>query len=105
MIDEYWGEGEFTIFWDGTDDKNKPLSAGIYYVRLWTRTFSHQIEITALHGAFTTSNDSTEFFTTPTFITELLQNHPEPFKISEGTNIAFKMSESTQLQLTIRNHE
>ena len=105
LIDEYWGQGQYVEFWDGTDDKNKPLPAGTYYVRLWTRNYSNQITIEAQDGLFRTSNDSTVFFPTATFITLLEQNHPDPFRIREGTNIPFQLAESGTIELTIRNHE
>ena len=105
LIDEYWGQGQYTEFWDGTDDNNKPLPAGTYYVRLWTKNYSNQIKIEAQDGTFRTTNDSTVFFPTPTFITLLEQNHPNPFRILEGTNIPFQLAESGTIELTIRNHE
>lgn len=104
--EEYWPEGQYSIFWDGTDDENNLLAPGTYYVRLWSRNFTHQIEMTAESGRFSEYNDDgTYSMITETLITLLYQNKPDPFIISEGTCIPFDLAEPARIQLTIRNHE
>jgi hypothetical protein len=97
--------GEYVIFWDGTNDQGGTVRAGTYYARLWSRDFTHQIQMTALEGGKTGVNDSS--FVAPGFqpITKLLQNHPEPFPIRSGTNIPFTLASSASIELTIRNRE
>ncbi|RLG90483.1 MAG: hypothetical protein DRO16_02105 [Thermoprotei archaeon] len=34
LVNEYCSPGEYTVAWDGTDKKNKPVASGVYYYRL-----------------------------------------------------------------------
>lgn len=95
--------GEYVVFWDGTDEKNQSVPPGTYYARLYSRNFTHQIEMTALEGGKGISNDSSYSNPGIQLITQLKQNHPNPFYIKDGTNIPFTLSEEVSVQLTIRN--
>ena len=105
LIHAYLEMGEYILFWNGTNDKNEILGSGSYFVRLFSDAFSDQIEMTALEGGGNASNDSTFINLGYQSITELLQNHPNPFKIKDGTNIHFKLAEATTIQITIRNRK
>lgn len=35
LLDHQLPPGEYTIFWDGKDDRGRPQTSGIYHVRLW----------------------------------------------------------------------
>jgi hypothetical protein len=98
--------GQYSFFWDGHDEDNKAMPAGTYYARLTSRDFTHQIEMTALEGGTEgVFNDSS--YAVPGYqpITQLLQNHPNPFRIKEGTNIPFTLNVNITVELTIRNKE
>ena len=97
--------GEYVLFWDGTNARGQTVSPGTYYARLYATAFTYQIEMTALEGGTGTSNDSS--YASPGLqpLTQLGQNHPNPFPIQDGTNIPFTLSQATAVQLTIRNRE
>ncbi|MCD6115835.1 hypothetical protein J7K93_02370 [bacterium] len=97
--------GQYSVFWDGKDEKNNFVEPGTYLVWLTARSFTYEIRMTALTGG-AGSNDST---TVPIYgdwgLTELLQNHPDPFRIKCGTNIPFIIGDDAASQtvvLTVR---
>ena len=101
--------GKYSVFWDGKDESNKFVEPGTYLVWLYARTFTYEIRITALQGGVTGINDST---TAPVYgnwgLTELLQNHPEPFRIQSGTNIPFIIGEDVAgqtVEITVRKEK
>jgi len=98
--------GQYSVFWDGRDEKNAFMGEGTYLVWLYARDFTYEIQVTALSGGVTGVNDST---TAPIFgnwgLTELLPNHPEPFRIKSGTNIPFIIGEDAAdktVEITVR---
>jgi hypothetical protein len=105
LLKGYWPMGEFIIFWNGKNDKNEIVSPGKYYVRLYSETFSDQKEMTAQEGGGSASNDSTFINEGFQSITELLQNYPNPFKVKDGTNIHFTLSQAMSIELTIRDRK
>jgi len=34
LVDEYKPKGDYSVIWDGTNNKDKKLSSGVYYYRL-----------------------------------------------------------------------
>jgi hypothetical protein len=103
LIDEPLPVGRYVVFWDGTDSNNKPLSAGNYKARLDTHSYVFEIDLTALDGTANASNDSSQIpILLPQLVTLLDQNHPNPFRIRDGTNIPFSISEYSPVRLTIR---
>lgn len=105
LLKGYWPMGEYIIFWDGTNEKGETVSHGTYYVRLYSELFSDQKKMTALEGGGNASNDSTFINEGFQSITELLQNHPNPFKVKDGTNVHFKLSQGMTIELTVRDRE
>jgi len=100
--------GQYSVFWDGKDENNNFVEPGTYLVWLTARSFTYEIKMTALSGG-AGSNDST---TVPIYgdwgLTELLQNHPEPFRIKSGTNIPFIIGADAASQtvvLTVRKEK
>jgi len=100
-------EGEYVIFWDGTNKKNEFVPAGTYYARLYSRDFTEQLEITALAGGTGLPNGIPGLtgVAMPQAWTELKQNAPNPFRIQDGTNIPFTLSDDVTIELTIRDKE
>jgi len=96
-------EGEYVIFWNGTNKKDEYVPAGTYWVRLYTRDFTEQIEITALQGGTGVLNDSTVWNPMPYAWSELKQNSPNPFRIQDGTNIPFTLADDMTIELTVRD--
>jgi endo-1,4-beta-xylanase len=39
MMDGYQNSGEYSLVWDGTDNKNQPVSSGVYFYRLSVDNF------------------------------------------------------------------
>jgi hypothetical protein len=104
LINEREPVGKYTIFWNGTDSNNKFVPAGNYKARLVTQSYVFEIDMTALDGTAGKSNDSTRIpILLPQLETLLEFNHPEPFRIRDGTTIPYSISEDyTTVQLTIR---
>ena len=104
LINEREPVGKYTVFWNGTDSNNKPVPAGSYKARFVTQSYVFEIDMTALDGTAGKSNDSTRIpILLPQLETLLEFNHPEPFRIRDGTNIPYSISEDyTTVQLTIR---
>jgi len=105
LVSGAFNSGEYVIFWDGTNDKNVTMGAGTYYVRLYSQTFTHQIEITALAGGAVAVNDSSYFFEGYQPLTQILPNYPDPFQIRSGTNIPFTLNTPATIELTVRDKE
>ena len=103
IVQGYHPAGLYVYFWDGTDRKGNFVSEGTYIARLYAKDFTFEVEMTALAGTSGTSNDSTAF---PDFtyqpLNELRQNRPNPFKIKDGTNLLFTLSEDYAVELTVR---
>jgi len=104
VVDGYLPPGEYQVFWDGTNKDRQQVSAGTYWARLTSRNFTLQITMTALEGGRQgVSNDSSWFSPGDQPADQLLQNHPNPFAIREGTNIPFTLRDSATVQLIVRN--
>ena len=101
--------GNYSIFWDGRDDKDKRLPAGTYVCNFWTKDYGQQITMTALAGGSTDaaeSNDSTDYDYNPLPLHfNLDQNSPDPFHINEGTNIRFAVPDPAEILITIHREE
>lgn len=100
--------GRYSVFWDGTDDGGNLLSAGTYYVRLESRDFTYQIEMTATAGGTGEDNSDSYYVDEHQGLTNLAQNVPNPFQIEDGTNIRFTIDQATEsvtVILTIRDRE
>jgi hypothetical protein len=100
--------GQYVIFWNGTDDKNKTVEGGTYYVRLYSREMTDQKKITVLDGGTDTINDSTDYTPSMPLLTQIVGIRPNPFYGREGTNIILDISiqdDRKTFQLTIRDKE
>ena len=40
LVNEILSAGEHTVMWNGTDDRNKPVSSGVYFYRMKTDSYS-----------------------------------------------------------------
>jgi|GEM_PF-1869747 hypothetical protein len=105
LVDGPVEAGEYSLFWDGRDNRDSLLAAGIYSCQFTTRDFGDRIDMTALEGGTGSKkdlNDSTVIAALPVPNTfSRIENRPEPFKIRNGTNIVFSIPYQTTLLLTI----
>lgn len=99
--------GTHIRFWDGTDNNNKTVSAGNYFVMLYTQELTYPLyRITALAGGTGNSNESqTKYIDNSPPITGIEKADPDTFYVEDGTNIHFTLAEETGVRLTIRNKE
>jgi hypothetical protein len=99
--------GTHIRFWDGTDENEKTVPAGNYFVMLYTQEFTYPLyRITALAGGTGKSNESpTQYIPNSPPITGIEKADPDTFYVEDGTNIYFTLAEETGVRLTIRNRE
>ena len=94
--------GEYSVFWDGTNEKNNFCEPGTYIALLYTRNFTLLDTLTALSGSSEKTNKNDYYLDTPQLIDEMVNNDPDPFLIEEGTNIKFFISQDISVRLTIQ---
>jgi hypothetical protein len=99
--------GTHILFWDGTDKNNKYVSAGTYYVLLYTQALTYpEYRITALPGGTGKTNESPiKYIDNMPATTGIEYADPDTFHVEDGTNIHFTLDEDTPIRLTIRNRE
>ncbi|MBN1894724.1 hypothetical protein JW906_09525 [bacterium] len=109
LVDGPVQAGEYSLFWDGRDDRDSLLSAGIYACQFTTRDFGDRIDMAALDGGSGSKkdlNDSTVIAALPVPNTfARIENRPNPFRIRNGTNIVFSIPYPTTLLLTIHRKD
>ncbi len=94
--------GEYSIFWDGANDKENFAEPGTYIAMLYTRDFTLIDTLTALPGTRDKYNRNEYINSAPQLIDEMYDNEPDPFYIEDGTNIHFALSRDVSIRLTIR---
>ncbi|MBN2103954.1 hypothetical protein JW835_07935 [bacterium] len=94
--------GEYSVFWNGTDDHENLAEAGTYIAMLYTRNFTLIDTLTALAGTEKKDNRNEYYNTIPVLMDEMYDNEPDPFYIEDGTNIHFALSQDMSVQLTIQ---
>jgi hypothetical protein len=94
--------GEYSVFWDGMNEKNDFCEPGTYIALLYTRNFTLLDTLTALPGKSDKTNRNEYYYDTPQLIDDMLDNQPDPFLIEEGTNIKFQISQDVSIRLTIQ---
>lgn len=101
--------GNYSIFWDGRDDRDKRLPGGAYICNFYSREYGNQVTMTALKGGSedpAEANDSTVIAAPPDpLLFTLYQNSPDPFHINEGTNIVFAVPYEASILITIHEEE
>ena len=105
LVDAPLVAGDYVIFWDGKDGKKQILPAGTYWCRLRTLEFEHRIEMKGTSGGRGIPADSSAYIPTNPLHFSLNQNFPNPFFMSDGTNIPFSVPYTVHIQLTVRNKE
>lgn len=95
--------GQYSIFWDGRDNKNQFVEAGTYFALLYTQDFSLIDTLTALAGGTKEKTNWNQYdYHNPQLMDEMENNEPDPFYIVEGTNIRFRLSRDINARLTIQ---
>ena len=101
LVDDYFANGRYTVFWNGKDNKGKWISAGKYIYVMEAGDFVDQFIMTAQEGGSGKNIDSTEAIIGGIYFFDLEQNSPEPFKIKDGTNIRFQIPSSNPIRVKI----
>ena len=94
--------GQYSVFWDGTDDKDNFVEAGQYVALLYTRNFTLIDTLNALPGTEEKYNRNDYYNDVPVLMDEMYDNEPDPFYIEDGTNLRFGISSETSVRLTIQ---
>ncbi|MBN1781279.1 hypothetical protein JW948_09160 [bacterium] len=94
--------GQYSVFWDGTNDKKQAAESGVYIAVLYTRNFTLIDTLTALEGTEKKNNRDEYYFDFPQLMDTMDDNVPDPFYIQDGTNIRFAISEDISARLTIQ---
>ena len=97
--------GEYSVFWDGRNEKDKFCDPGTYIALLYARNFTLIDTLTALPGNSDKTNRNEYYYDTPQLIDDMENNDPDPFLIEEGTNIKFEISQDVSVRLTIQKPE
>ena len=101
MINEPLAEGEYSVFWDGTDDQGNRVDPGKYVAILYSRNFTYVDTMTVLNGTSGKLNRNEDYNPVTVLIDELEGNTPDPFHVKDGTNIVFRLRIDMSVRLTV----
>ncbi len=105
LVDAPLDPGEYIVFWDGKNSQKQTLPSGTYICRFLAAEATYEIEMSGKQGGKGVSADSSAYFPSNPLHFSLEQNFPNPFFMSNGTNIPFTLPYSAHIQLTIHKKE
>jgi hypothetical protein len=102
LVNDYLGEtGRYVVYWDGKDKNGKYIFAGKYIYLLEVKDFQDQDFMTAEEGGRPGANNQEHFETGIWSNFELEPASPNPFKIKDGVNIPFLVSQPATVKISI----